>query len=111
MLPEKKVTFEEFIEGIRALGFMPHLRFRRSQSGELSEHDWIFLVNTHQPNAGSHIGRVCLCCVGNGSINDYQNFEEAFDQEIYDSLVELLFDFTYTDVEFKHISLLIAIKL
>lgn len=39
MLPEKKVTFEEFIEGIRALGFMPHLSFRRSQSGELSEHD------------------------------------------------------------------------
>lgn len=89
---------------------MPHFRFRRSQSGDMNEHDWIFLVNTHQPHGGSHIGRVCLCCVGNGSINDYRNFKEAFDQDTFDALVDLLFVFIYTAVSYKAINKLRKIK-
>ncbi|SDG32551.1 hypothetical protein SAMN05421791_10576 [Facklamia miroungae] len=39
MLPDKNVSFKEFIKGIRELGIMIHLRFGRSQSGNIKGHN------------------------------------------------------------------------
>lgn len=103
LLPEMKSSFDEFIKGIKKFGIMPHFRFRRSQSGDVTEHDWVFLVNTRPPHNGAHIGRCCTCCIGNGSINDYDHFKESFSYEEYETIVNLLFDYIYTDAQYKSI--------
>lgn len=103
MLPEKNVSFGEFVKGIKELGFTLHFRFRRSQSGDLTEHDWVFIVNTYPPHEGAHLGSLCLCCVGSASINDYQNYEDSFDLQTYDAVLDLLFNFTYTATSDKEI--------
>ncbi|AQS52552.1 hypothetical protein BW727_100142 [Jeotgalibaca dankookensis] len=104
MLPEKNISLEEFMRGLSELQVIPHLRLRRSQSGNPDEHDLIFLVCTQEPNEGAHIGRVCLCCIGNASINDYEGFKDSMSTEHYDAILNLLFNFTYTDVKYKAIN-------
>ena len=49
LLPEKNISFEEFLKGLKELQVMSHLRFRRSQSRNPNEHDLIFLVFTKEP--------------------------------------------------------------
>lgn len=104
LLPEKNISLEEFLKGLKELQVMSHLRFRRSQSGDPDEHDLIFLVCTKEPKKGAHIGRTCLCCIGNSSINDYENFKDCMSTEHYDAILNLLFNFTYTDVKYKAIN-------
>lgn len=104
MLPEKNISLEEFMRGLNELQVIPHLRLRRSQSGNPDEHDLIFLVCTQEPKKGVHIGRACLCCIGNSSINDYADFKDSMNKEHYDAIVNLLFNFTYTDVKYKAIN-------
>lgn len=103
MLPERKVSLDEFLRGMADLQIMPHMRFRRLRTEDPDEHDWIFLVCTQVPKKGAHLGRTCVCCNDNTSINDYDRFEESISEEQYNAIVELLFDFTYTDVEYKRI--------
>ena len=104
LLPEKNISLEEFLKGLKELQIMSHLRFRRSQSGAPDEHDLIFLVFTKEPKKGAHIGRTCLCCIGNASINDYEGFKDSMSTEHYDAILNLLFNFTYTDVKYKAIN-------
>lgn len=101
LLPNRNVSLQEFMGKLDALDVTPHLRFRRTQSGDPDEHDWIFLVCRQEPNRGSHIGRTCTCCNDNSSINDYESFKESMSEEHYNSILDLLFDFTYTDVDYK----------
>lgn len=104
LLPEKNISFEEFIKGLSELQIMPQFRFRRSQSGDLDEHDLIFLVCTKGSKKGAHIGRTCLCCIGSASINDYESFKDSMSSNDYDTLLTLLFNFTYTDLRYKAIN-------
>ncbi len=104
MLPEKSIRFNEFVNGLDELQVMPHFRFRRSQSGDANEHDLIFLVCTKEPEKGAHIGRTCICCIGNSQINDYEKFKNSMSRDHYDAILNLLFNFTYTDVIYKAIN-------
>lgn len=104
MLPEKNISLEEFLPGLNELQVIPHLRLRRSQSGNPDEHDLIFLVCTQEVKKGGHIGRTCLWCTGNSSINDYPCFKESMIKDHYDAIVCLLFSFTYTEVKYKAIN-------
>src|SRR5699024_12574934 len=82
----------------------PYTTLFRSQSGNPDEHDLIFLVCTQEVKKGGHIGRTCLCCTGNSSINDYPCFKESMIKDHYDAIVCLLFSFTYTEVKYKAIN-------
>ncbi|MGF3075973.1 hypothetical protein [Facklamia sp. P13055] len=57
MFEVEKLTFKEFLYGLKSFNIIPHFRLRRSQSGEISEQDWV----TRNPNRGAHIGRCCTC--------------------------------------------------
>ena len=103
MVSEKNVSLREFLTGLKELEVIPHLRFRRSQSGDPDEHDWIFLVCTKSPRKGSHIGRTCICCIGNFRVTDYEYLKDSISTETYDVIKNLLLNFTYTDVEYKAI--------
>ena len=104
LLPEKNISLEEFLKGLKELQVMSHLRLRRTHSGNPDEHDLVFLVCTQEPKKGAHIDRTCLCCIGNASINDYEGFKDSMSTEHYDAILNLLFNFTYTDVKYKAIN-------
>lgn len=101
MLPERKVSLDEFLEGLSDLGIVPQLRFAKDRSWSQDNHNRIFLVLFKNSTHGSHIGRTCTCCVGKSSINDYDLYKDYLSKETYDAIVDLLFNFSYTDVEYK----------
>jgi len=103
MFNDECVNFNEFVGGIGALGFMPYFRFRKSKTGDHKEHDHIAVICRDEPCSGAHIARVCVCCIGKVHVNDYEGFKEAISLETYDQLVNLITNFSYTDVDYKAI--------
>lgn len=101
MLPEKQLSFPEFMTSLENLPVSPLFRFAKGKSWSQDNHDRIFLVCSQGPNRGAHLGRTCLCCNDNSSINDYDGFEDSMSEEQYNAILELLYNFTYTDVGYK----------
>lgn len=99
MLPGEKITFREMLDGVEAVDFSFVFRFKRSQTGNLDEHDHVAIVCNDKPEAGFHIARVCLCCIGNVSVNPYERFSEAISKERYDQMSNYVHNLAFTDVD------------
>lgn len=101
MLPNNPVRFSQLCHRLTELDFNIMFRFSRRMKGSLKEHDHIAVICRHGPQRGVHLARICTCCIGNVQINDYDHFKNSITKETYDSVVELLMDYAYTDIEYK----------
>lgn len=104
MSTRKQVSISEFLTGLEKLPVSPMFRFAKNNPKSSDDHDRIFLICTQGPDCGAHLGRTCVCCNDNTTINPYENFKESISEEQYRNIKELLFDFAYTDLEHKAIN-------